>query len=176
VLVFDRHEWLCFLDGARAGEFDDAAQPGPHDPIAPNPGLRVHACLPLCTAPDQDFDFAPLPTILCPDMSDMRGRGRCKECRERCKEAENGRGRRKVAGAGAKCVRPTAQDHARPSTRVAHANGVTRAASGICDNGRPRFVDQESCYVIRNLDSVTRQFTLACQQMPHFSLSEGEPG
>ena len=29
VLVFDRHEWECFLDGARNGEFDDAAD---HDP------------------------------------------------------------------------------------------------------------------------------------------------
>lgn len=29
VLVFDRHEWECFLDGARAGEFDDAAVHGP---------------------------------------------------------------------------------------------------------------------------------------------------
>jgi len=27
VLVFDRHEWECFLDGARHGEFDDAAEP-----------------------------------------------------------------------------------------------------------------------------------------------------
>ena len=27
VLVFDRHEWECFLDGARTGEFDDAAGP-----------------------------------------------------------------------------------------------------------------------------------------------------
>jgi hypothetical protein len=25
VLVFDRNEWECFLDGARSGEFDDAA-------------------------------------------------------------------------------------------------------------------------------------------------------
>jgi hypothetical protein len=25
VLVFNRHEWECFLDGARKGEFDDAA-------------------------------------------------------------------------------------------------------------------------------------------------------
>ena len=25
VLVFDRHEWECFLDGARNGEFDNAA-------------------------------------------------------------------------------------------------------------------------------------------------------
>ena len=25
VLVFDRYEWECFLDGARNGEFDDAA-------------------------------------------------------------------------------------------------------------------------------------------------------
>jgi hypothetical protein len=29
VLVFDRHEWECFLDGARNGEFDDAAAPCP---------------------------------------------------------------------------------------------------------------------------------------------------
>jgi hypothetical protein len=29
ILVFDRHEWLCFLDGARKGEFDDAAKPAP---------------------------------------------------------------------------------------------------------------------------------------------------
>lgn len=27
VLVFDRYEWECFLDGARHGEFDDAAFP-----------------------------------------------------------------------------------------------------------------------------------------------------
>jgi hypothetical protein len=27
VLVFDRNEWECFLDGARKGEFDDAARP-----------------------------------------------------------------------------------------------------------------------------------------------------
>ena len=25
VLVYDRNEWECFLDGARNGEFDDAA-------------------------------------------------------------------------------------------------------------------------------------------------------
>jgi hypothetical protein len=31
VLVFDRHEWECFLDGARNGEFDAAAMSGPHD-------------------------------------------------------------------------------------------------------------------------------------------------
>jgi uncharacterized protein DUF397 len=24
ILVYDRHEWECFLDGARNGEFDDA--------------------------------------------------------------------------------------------------------------------------------------------------------
>jgi hypothetical protein len=29
VLVFDRHEWECFLDGARNGEFDAAAEPYP---------------------------------------------------------------------------------------------------------------------------------------------------
>jgi hypothetical protein len=27
VLVFDQQEWECFLDGARKGEFDDAAEP-----------------------------------------------------------------------------------------------------------------------------------------------------
>ncbi len=26
VLVYDRHEWDCFLDGVRHGEFDDAAR------------------------------------------------------------------------------------------------------------------------------------------------------
>ncbi len=25
VLVYDHHEWECFLDGAKNGEFDDAA-------------------------------------------------------------------------------------------------------------------------------------------------------
>jgi hypothetical protein len=25
VLVYDRHEWECFVDGVRGGEFDDAA-------------------------------------------------------------------------------------------------------------------------------------------------------
>ncbi|HEX3390642.1 MAG TPA: DUF397 domain-containing protein [Streptosporangiaceae bacterium] len=25
ILVYDRHEWECFLDGARRGEFDDGA-------------------------------------------------------------------------------------------------------------------------------------------------------
>ena len=25
VLVYDRHEWVCFLDGVRKGEFDDGA-------------------------------------------------------------------------------------------------------------------------------------------------------
>jgi hypothetical protein len=28
VLVYDRHEWECFLDGVRSGEFDDAAVGG----------------------------------------------------------------------------------------------------------------------------------------------------
>ena len=28
VLVFDRNEWECFIDGARNGEFDDAAGVG----------------------------------------------------------------------------------------------------------------------------------------------------
>ncbi len=41
VLVFDRHEWECFLDGARNGEFDDAAAAAPQAPLAPlaGPGL-----------------------------------------------------------------------------------------------------------------------------------------
>jgi hypothetical protein len=26
VLAYDRHEWECFLDGAKAGEFDDGAR------------------------------------------------------------------------------------------------------------------------------------------------------
>lgn len=26
ILVFDRNEWECFIDGARNGEFDDAAR------------------------------------------------------------------------------------------------------------------------------------------------------
>jgi hypothetical protein len=26
VLVYDRHEWECFLDGVHKGEFDDAAR------------------------------------------------------------------------------------------------------------------------------------------------------
>src|ERR1700735_5374074 len=28
VLVFDRNEWECFIDGARNGEFDEAAYTG----------------------------------------------------------------------------------------------------------------------------------------------------
>ena len=32
VLVFDRHEWECFLDGARSGEFDDADGAAAPDP------------------------------------------------------------------------------------------------------------------------------------------------
>ncbi len=28
VLVFDRNEWECFIDGARNGEFDEAADAG----------------------------------------------------------------------------------------------------------------------------------------------------
>jgi Domain of unknown function (DUF397) len=37
VLVFDRHEWECFLDGARNGEFD-AREPGTREPGAGEPG------------------------------------------------------------------------------------------------------------------------------------------
>jgi hypothetical protein len=35
VLVFDRHEWECFLDGARNGEFDDATPATTAAPAAP---------------------------------------------------------------------------------------------------------------------------------------------
>jgi hypothetical protein len=31
VLVYDRHEWDCFLDGAKRGEFDGAASTGLDD-------------------------------------------------------------------------------------------------------------------------------------------------
>ena len=31
ILVFDRNEWDCFLDGARNGEFDDATNRGQSD-------------------------------------------------------------------------------------------------------------------------------------------------
>jgi|HubBroStandDraft_1064217.scaffolds.fasta_scaffold634639_2 hypothetical protein len=31
VLVFDRNEWACFLDGARNGEFNDATNRGESD-------------------------------------------------------------------------------------------------------------------------------------------------
>jgi hypothetical protein len=41
VLVFDRHEWECFLDGARSGEFDGAddadGADGADDAAAPDP-------------------------------------------------------------------------------------------------------------------------------------------
>jgi hypothetical protein len=29
VLVYTRHEWLCFVDGAKGGEFDEAGSEGP---------------------------------------------------------------------------------------------------------------------------------------------------
>jgi hypothetical protein len=35
VLVFDRNEWECFIDGARNGEFDDAAVLSRGRPPAP---------------------------------------------------------------------------------------------------------------------------------------------
>jgi hypothetical protein len=39
VLVFDRNEWECFIDGARNGEFDDAA--GPVSAPAESEGLDL---------------------------------------------------------------------------------------------------------------------------------------
>ncbi len=41
VLVFDRHEWECFLDGARNGEFDDALPARPSSPLPARPSLPV---------------------------------------------------------------------------------------------------------------------------------------
>ena len=35
ILVFDRNEWECFLDGARKGEFDDATSPDKASTAAP---------------------------------------------------------------------------------------------------------------------------------------------
>jgi hypothetical protein len=32
ILVFDRNEWECFIDGARNGEFDEAADTSRHVP------------------------------------------------------------------------------------------------------------------------------------------------
>ncbi len=40
VLVFDRNEWECFIDGARNGEFDDAAAPEPTPGPAPGTSGR----------------------------------------------------------------------------------------------------------------------------------------
>ena len=45
ILVFDRNEWECFIDGARNGEFDDAAglaaaQPRQVLVDGPSPGGR----------------------------------------------------------------------------------------------------------------------------------------
>jgi hypothetical protein len=41
VLVFDRHEWECFLDGARNGEFDDALPARPSSPLLASPSSPV---------------------------------------------------------------------------------------------------------------------------------------
>jgi Domain of unknown function (DUF397) len=37
-LVYDRHEWECFLDGARGGEFDDGTWAGPFGDDGPEGG------------------------------------------------------------------------------------------------------------------------------------------
>jgi Domain of unknown function (DUF397) len=48
VLVFDRHEWECFLDGARNGEFDDAvAAPSPLGATTTSHPYGVHQHLDL---------------------------------------------------------------------------------------------------------------------------------
>ena len=46
VLVFDRHEWECFLDGARNGEFDDAANPRTPRHPSKSLGLRIAIWVP----------------------------------------------------------------------------------------------------------------------------------
>jgi hypothetical protein len=51
VLVFDRHEWECFLDGARNGEFDPAAAPTPNQTAAAAPTPRTAAAAPAAAAP-----------------------------------------------------------------------------------------------------------------------------
>ena len=40
VLVFDRNEWECFIDGARNGEFDDAAGAATGEAGADGAGAR----------------------------------------------------------------------------------------------------------------------------------------
>jgi Domain of unknown function (DUF397) len=54
VLVFDRHEWECFLDGARNGEFDDAATSRPSSsaagPLSSAAGPLLAAAGPLLAA------------------------------------------------------------------------------------------------------------------------------
>ena len=51
VLVFDRHEWECFLDGARNGEFDDAL---PTRPSSSSSSSSHHAAAgPPITARDR---------------------------------------------------------------------------------------------------------------------------
>ncbi|HZC64608.1 MAG TPA: DUF397 domain-containing protein [Streptosporangiaceae bacterium] len=38
ILVYDRHEWECFLHGARGGEFDDGTNDGGPDGVRPGSG------------------------------------------------------------------------------------------------------------------------------------------
>ena len=47
VLVFDRHEWECFLDGARKGEFDDAANRRTGGPAGRETGVPASQQLPV---------------------------------------------------------------------------------------------------------------------------------
>ncbi len=46
VLVFDRHEWECFLDGARKGEFDDAAAQPASSGVYQHLDLRITTWVP----------------------------------------------------------------------------------------------------------------------------------
>jgi hypothetical protein len=43
VLVFERHEWECFVDGARNGEFDAAAAPSPLGAMTTRPHMELTA-------------------------------------------------------------------------------------------------------------------------------------
>jgi hypothetical protein len=49
VLVYDRHEWECFLDGVRNGEFDDGAAAD-----APELVRSVGRIAPWATVPGRD--------------------------------------------------------------------------------------------------------------------------
>ncbi len=57
VLVFDRHEWECFLDGARNGEFDAAADPS----ARPNPSASLAPSAPSAPSAPLRDSGVPIP-------------------------------------------------------------------------------------------------------------------